>query len=450
MLRSKAAKHHSRHFRKSRENKRQVVNRALTSFSKYCPHTPTPKQQQFLDLDCLEALYGGAAGGGKSDALLMGALQYVHVPGYAAIIFRRTFADLSLPGALIPRAEEWLAGTDSRWNEQKKTWTFPSGATITFGYLDKPKDKFRYQSSEFQYIAFDELTHFRETDYRYLFSRLRKPEGMPVPLRMRSGTNPPETPDGKWVYQRLIVEGKKHGRVFIPSKLEDNPHVDHESYIESLGELDEVTRMRLRDGIWEILVEGNFFKRSYFKIITKAEFEKLRRDSLLRNVWRFVRYWDMAATEEGPANKDPDWTVGALVGFLKGQYFIVDVVRFRGSPVENERIIHATATKDGIGIPIFIEQEGGASGKSLISHYARNVLFGFVFSGDTVRDDKLLRAKPLSAAAANGNVILVEGDWIGEFLDELVAFPNSGHDDQVDASSGAHRHLSKGAKVGSC
>ena len=72
----------------------------------------------------LEAFYGGAAGGGKSIALLMAALQYVDVPGYAAIIFRRSYADLSLPGALMDRAHEWLGSTDAVWHEQIKTWVF--------------------------------------------------------------------------------------------------------------------------------------------------------------------------------------------------------------------------------------------------------------------------------------------------------------------------------------
>lgn len=419
--------------------------------SKYCPHSPTPKQKQFLELDCLEALYGGAAGGGKSDALLMGALQYIHVPGYAAIIFRRTFADLSLPGALIPRADEWLAGTDAKWNEQKKTWTFPSGATITFGYLDKPKDKYRYQSSEFQYIAFDELTHFRETDYRYLFSRLRKPEGMKIPLRMRSGTNPPETPDGRWVYQRFIVEGVKHGRVFIPSRLDDNPHVDRVSYLGSLAELDEITRLRLSEGIWELIAPGLFFKKEHLaKTITRAEFERMRRDPALRHNWKFVRYWDLAGTVAGPKNPDPDWTVGALVGLLKGQYYIVDVVRFRGSPAEVEEQIAATAYSDGVRIPVRIEQEGGQSGISQISHLSRAVLIGYDFQGDAKRVSKTTRAKPVASAAKNGNLIFVDGDWHQTLIDEFIAFPNSLHDDQVDAVSGALAELTMGDGVGSC
>ena len=95
----------------------------------------------------------------------MGALQFVDVPGYAAILFRRTYADLSLPGALMDRAKEWLAGTAARWSDKEKTWHFPSGATLTFGYLEHEDDKYRYQSSEFQFLGFDELTQFSEAQF---------------------------------------------------------------------------------------------------------------------------------------------------------------------------------------------------------------------------------------------------------------------------------------------
>src|SRR5215831_17422072 len=134
------------------------------------PHlrSASAKQAAFLSLDCLEAGYGGAAGGGKSDAILAGALQYVDVPGYAALILRRSFSDLALPGAAMARSKEWLYGR-ARWNEREKTWTFNSGATLTFGYLEAEDDVYRYQSSEYQYIGFDELTQFSEAQYRYLF-----------------------------------------------------------------------------------------------------------------------------------------------------------------------------------------------------------------------------------------------------------------------------------------
>ena len=155
------------------------------------PHWPEPPQEAFLWLDNLEAFYGGAAGGGKSDALLMAALQYVHVPGYAALLLRKSYADLALPGAIMDRSRDWLQ-PHAKWNDNDKKWTFPSGATLTFGYLQTSNDRYRYQGAEFQFVGFDELTQFDEIDYTYLLSRLRRPSTGPlstVPLRMRAAAN---------------------------------------------------------------------------------------------------------------------------------------------------------------------------------------------------------------------------------------------------------------------
>ena len=230
-------------------------------WSRYIPHVPTPKQHAFLWLDVKEAFFGGAAGGGKSDALLMAALQYVDVPNYAAIIFRKSYTDLQLPGAIMDRAQMWLMGHDAKWNDNDKEFTFPSGATITFGYLDKPKDKFRYRSAEFQFIGFDELTDFREDDYTFLASRLRRPSGIDnddplsrVPLRLRSASNP-GGPGHHWVKERFI-DGRTENRVFIPSALDDNPHLDQQAYEESLSLLDEVTHAQLRHGDWSVRPPG--------------------------------------------------------------------------------------------------------------------------------------------------------------------------------------------------
>jgi len=202
---------------------------------------------RFLALDCREALYGGAAGGGKSDALLMGALSHVHVPGYRAILFRRTHTDLALPGALMDRAHEWLAGTAARWVDRDKTWQFPSGATLTFGYLDGPRDHFRYQGAEFQFIGFDELTQFERIKYLYLFSRLRKTAGVAAPLRVRAATNPGDI-GHEWVKERFLVE--PGDRVFVPARIDDNPHLDQDAYRSALLELDPITRRQLLDGEW--------------------------------------------------------------------------------------------------------------------------------------------------------------------------------------------------------
>ena len=221
----------------------------------YIRRRPTNHQAAFLLLWTREALYGGAAGGGKSEALLMAALQYVDVPDYAAILFRRTLADLALPGALMDRAHAWLCETPARWNDKEKTWFFPSGASLTFGYLDYPAQRYRYQSSEFQFIGFDELTQFGEAEYTYLFSRLRRKTSSNVPLRMRSASNPGGF-GHDWVRRRFLVEGPANGRFFIPARLDDNPYLDREEYVESLRSLDPLTRAQLLQGDWDAHDEG--------------------------------------------------------------------------------------------------------------------------------------------------------------------------------------------------
>lgn len=220
----------------------------------YIPHRPHPKQAEFLRLDGREALYGGAAGGGKSDALLMAALQYVHVPNYSAIIFRRTYQDLNLPGAIMARSHEWLASTGAKWSGTDKRWTFPSGAVLSFGYLDTDRDRFRYASAEFQFIGFDELTQFPEQWYRFLFSRLRRVTGVEVPLRMRAATNPGGL-GHEWVRQRFIAKPSRD-RPFIPARLDDNPSLDRAGYLASLAELDATTRKQLEEGLWIRDAEG--------------------------------------------------------------------------------------------------------------------------------------------------------------------------------------------------
>lgn len=383
----------------------------------------------------IEVLFGGSAGGGKSDALLMAALQYVDVPGYAAILFRRTYTDLALPGALMDRAHEWLQRTETRWSEKNKTWTFPSGATLSFGYLESERDKYRYQSAEFQFVGFDELTQFTETQYRYLFSRLRRLEGVKVPLRMRAASNPGGI-GHEWVKQRYIIE-RPHQ--FIPATLDDNPYIDRGEYIKSLLHLDPVTRQQLLNGDWSARQAGNKFRREWFEIVDAAPADM-----------QVVRYWDLAATEPKPG-RDPDWTAGALMGRDKdGTYYIMDIKRTRSRPAGVERLIRQTAELDDKPVTIYMEQEPGSSGVNTIDHYRRRILAGFTFYGVRVTGSKEVRANPVSSQAEAGNIKLVRGPWINDFLDEVEVFPHGVHDDQVDAVSGAFEqiHKPKGVYIG--
>lgn len=393
--------------------------------NKYIPHTPTLRQKQFLLLDCEEAGYGGAAGGGKSDVLLMGALQHVDVPGYAALLLRRTYADLEKPGALIPRSHQWLRNTDAHWNGQKRQWNFPSGAVLDFGYLDNEKDLDNYQSSEYQYVGFDELTQFEDENwYTYLFTRTRRLLSMGVPLRMRFATNPGGRGED-WVYNRFLAAGLDYGRVFIHAKLEDNPHIDQESYDKNLRKAAPTTYQQLRNGVWGVKKPGTFFRKNWFKIV----------GALPSNI-QLIRSWDLAATK----NATSAWTAGALMGQSDGDLYIAHMERLRGDPGEVERQVKQTANTDGFGVEIHIEQEGGSGGPNTLYRY-QHLLFGYAVYPFHPKEDKTTRANPVSAAARAGNVYLLSGAWIGEFLKEYEAFPN-GFKDQVDCVSAGYKVLS--------
>lgn len=226
------------------------------TWSRWIPHQPTPPQEAALLVPNREVLYGGAAGGGKSDWLLMAGLQYVDIPGYSAVLFRKKFQDLAKPGALMDRAGEWLANTAARWNEQKKLWRFPSGAVLAFGYLENLTDLRQHQGAEYQYVGFDELTQHEERHYKYLFSRLRRLRDSPIPIRMRAASNPGDV-GHPWVFRRFFIEGPAKGRVFIPAKLEDNPYLDRDEYIQSLDELDPILKAQLLNGDWGAIDRSN-------------------------------------------------------------------------------------------------------------------------------------------------------------------------------------------------
>lgn len=419
------------------------LKRVLTPrTNEYIAHfEPTLKQMAFLVLDdVLDVFFGGAAGGGKSVALLYSALQYVDLPGYSAILFRASYSDLSLPGAIMDVSQEWLRGTDAKWNDHTKTWTFPSGSQLVFGYLDKPNDHLRYKGAEFQYIGVDEASDLRWTQIQYMFSRLRRSSrNLHIPLRFRSASNPGGRSHEQLKRHYVDPKTRSPGAVFIPAGMKDNPHLDKESYELALAHLDPITRRQLRDGNWDVKSLGNMFQSEWFTIAEAAPADARR-----------IRWWDIGGGAASVARKseNEDWTVGARLAYKDGLLWIEDIKRFQSTPRGVENMIRRTAEQDGRGISVYMEQEPGSSGAHLVDHYRREVLQGFAFYAERSSGDKEEYAKPLSAAAEAGNVRLLNGKWIDDLLDEMDVFPYGDHDDQVDAVSKGFAVLSRRRKIG--
>lgn len=408
---------------------------------------------------------------GKSYALLLEPLRHISNKDFAAVIFRRTLADVKKAGSLLDTSMGVYGAIGGRIRLDTLEWKFKSGGKVAFGHLEHETTVLDWQGAQIGLLLFDELTHFTRSQFFYMLSRNRSTCG--IRPYVRATTNPDadswvaefiawwiDQDTGLPIYERsgalrwfirlsdaLIwadtkeeLQSKYDGCepksvTFIPARLDDNAILmaADPGYRANLLALDNVERERLLGGNWKIRpAAGLYFQRHWCEIV----------DAIPAGT-RFVRGWDLASTAKNETN-DPDWTVGTKIGRCPdGRFIVADNVRLRGNPHEVERAVKNTSNEDGRLVRIHLPQDGGQAGKSQVFTYSK-ILQGFNFVFKPVSGDKLTRFQAFSAQAAAGNVTVLRGPWNEDWFRALESFPPEkglGHDDDADATAEAYNGL---------
>lgn len=344
----------------------------------FIPHEPFFEQCHFLADTTEEAFYGGQAGGGKSDALLMASLQYAtddyiitddngrEYNPYKALLIRRTLDDLDMPNAIMDRAKQWLLPFEETgdliFKDQKKQFRFSNGATLTFRYLYHDKHLNKYQGAEFDFVGFDELTQFTEKQYTYLHSRLRESSDSEIPGRMRSASNPGGI-GHDWVKKRFV--DKNSPLPFISSAYTDNMYINQEKYSARLDKLDNLTRQQLKFGNWDIVLSSGLLMdidTFHKRLISYEDFKD----------------WQPVYTTIGidPASTGTDrFSMACLCYFDVGKVVLVDLDSTQSSKPENRLDSFIRRNKQYYPRVLNYEREQGSSPHYALQYW-QNLLLG--------------------------------------------------------------------------
>ncbi len=423
-------------------------------------------QETFLATSADIAVYGGAAGGGKTWALLLEPLRHIDNQNFGAVIFRRNSVQVRNEGGLWDESTKVYPLLGAAPQESILQWKFPKGAKLKFAHLEHEKNKHDWQGSQIPFIGFDELTHFSRAQFIYMLSRNRSTCGVSPYIRATCNPDADSWVAGfiEWYIDQdtgyaipersgvvrfftnrddVLVWGDSREELlerypdlthhdiksftFIVADIFDNKILLEKDpgYLGNLKAMSVVERERLLKGNWKIRPSaGLYFKRSDFEIVDAVPVATRR-----------VRCWDLAATE-AEEGKEPDWTVGVKGSRDQhGTIYIEHVERMQGNPERVETTVVNTAVADGVSTVIRLPEDPGQAGKAQARHFTRK-LIGFIVKTKRVTGSKVTRASPASAQAGAGNIKVLRAPWNEAFFAELENFPSpKAKDDQVDALS---------------
>lgn len=437
-------------------------------------------QTQFMASSADIIIYGGAAGGGKTYALLLEALRHKDVKNFGAVIFRHNYNQITAEGGLWDASQKifnQVSDAHSR-KSPKLHWRFDGGAKLSFAHIERDEDLKSWQGTEIAYIGFDELTHFTKHQFLYMLSRNRTTCG--IRPYVRATCNPDsdswvaefiswwidqETgyamPERSGRIRWMVVQNdiiywedtpeeltKKYGVnvedcksvTFIASRLEDNKILmdSDPGYLANLKAMTEVDTERLLRGNWKIKpAAGSFFKRSQVgEIFTEVP----------KDLVAVCRGWDLAATDKDE-DDEAAFTAGVLMGKREnGRFVIIDVLNRQLKAGDVRSTVLVTAKMDHVKYAWCrqrLPQDPGQAGKDQKTSYMK-MLAGFDVHMLPESGDKATRAEPMAAQWQHGMFDLVAGEWNESYLSQLESFPDSKWKDMVDASSSAFNEITLG------
>ncbi len=426
-------------------------------------------QEAFLSTPADIAIYGGAAGGGKTWALLLEPLRHITNSQFGAVVFRRTYKQVTQQGGMWDQSMALYPLVQGVDKESALEWTFPKGSRVSFAHLQHNKNRYDWQGAQIPLLAFDELTHFTAKQFWYLISRNRSTCG--VRPYTRATTNPDadswvadlvrwwidqETgyaiPERSGVIRWFVRDGdvlkwyssqSDAGRdypdlpaksfTFIAASLADNPLLMEADpgYLANLLALPYVEREQLLAGNWKVRpAAGKVFNRAWFEIVDAVPAGGLECDG-----------WDFAATAKEQRGDDPDYTAGVGVRKVGGQWYVTwmqaEQVANADPLLRNLSAQHRQrCASSGTRYRVRWEIEPAASGKKE-NRRLTGMMAGYDARGVRPGGDKLTRSRALAAQAQPpaSNVKLLRGPWNETFLQHMHAIPDGDHDDIHDAAA---------------